>query len=81
MRKCLMLYVNKIGADQPAHPRSLISTFVVRSLDSRTCILCYIQSFETLASFCGCADQFESILVANPEDTFSRDVAQIKALT
>ena len=25
---------NSKGADQPAHPRSLISTFVVRSLDS-----------------------------------------------
>ena len=27
-------YVNNKGADQPAHPRSLISTFVVRCLDS-----------------------------------------------
>ena len=27
-------YANKKGADQPAHPRSLISTFVVRCLDS-----------------------------------------------
>ena len=26
--------VNNKGADQPAHPRSLISTFVVRWLDS-----------------------------------------------
>ena len=31
---CLMPYVNNKGADQPAHPCSLISTFVVRSLDS-----------------------------------------------
>ena len=31
---CLMLYANKKGADQPAHPRSLMSTFVVRCLDS-----------------------------------------------
>ena len=29
-----MPYVNNKGADQPAHPRSLISTFVVRCLDS-----------------------------------------------
>ena len=29
-----MVYANKKGADQPAHPRSLISTFVVRCLDS-----------------------------------------------
>ena len=29
----------------------------------------------TLASFCGCAGRFESYLVANPEDRFSRDEA------
>ena len=29
-----MPYVNNKGADQPAHRRSLISTFVVRCLDS-----------------------------------------------
>ena len=29
-----MSYVNNKGADQPAHPRSPISTFVVRCLDS-----------------------------------------------
>ena len=31
---CLISYVNNKGADQPAHPRSLISAFVVRCLDS-----------------------------------------------
>ena len=29
-----MPYTNNKGADQPAHRRSLISTFVVRCLDS-----------------------------------------------
>ena len=38
-KTCLMLYANNKGADQPAHPRSLISTFVVRCLDSMICIL------------------------------------------
>ena len=33
MRKCV-LYANNKGADQPAHPRSLISAFVVHCLDS-----------------------------------------------
>ena len=33
-KTCLMSYANKKGADQPAHPRSLISAFVVRCLDS-----------------------------------------------
>ena len=35
----LMAYANNKDADQPAHPRSLISTFVVRCLDSMICIL------------------------------------------
>ena len=29
-----MPYADNKGADQPAHPRSLISTFIVRCLDS-----------------------------------------------
>ena len=35
----LMSYANSKGADQPANQRSLISTFVVRCLDSMICIL------------------------------------------
>ena len=31
---CLMSHANNKGADQPAHPRSLISAFVVRCFDS-----------------------------------------------
>ena len=38
-KKCLMPYANNKVADQSAHPRSLISTFVVRCLDSMICIL------------------------------------------
>ena len=33
-KMCLMSYANNKGADQPAHPRSLISTFVVHWLDT-----------------------------------------------
>ena len=33
-KMCLMSDVNNKGTDQPAHPRSLISAFVVRCLDS-----------------------------------------------
>ena len=32
-KMCLMSYANNKGADQPAHPRSLINAFVVRCLD------------------------------------------------
>ena len=34
MRKTVLSYANNKGADQPARPRSLISAFVVRSVDS-----------------------------------------------
>ena len=34
MRKPVLSYANNKGADQPAHPYSLTSTFVVRCLDS-----------------------------------------------
>ena len=33
-KTCLMPYADNKGADQPVHPRSQISTFVVRCLDS-----------------------------------------------
>ena len=35
----LMSYASNKGADQPEHPHSLISTFVVHCLDSMICIL------------------------------------------
>ena len=34
MRKPVLPYANNKGADQPVHPHSLISTFVVHCLDS-----------------------------------------------
>ena len=59
-----------------ANPRSLISTFVVRCLDNIIPGF-YIRNFKPVPSFCGCAGRFESYLVENPEDRFSRDEAQI----
>ena len=38
-KMCLKSYANNKGADQPAHPRSLINAFVVRCLDSMIHIL------------------------------------------
>ena len=61
-KTCLMPYANNKGADQPAHPHSLISTFVVSCLDS----MIRIQSFKILASFCNWGGLFESYLVKNP---------------
>ena len=71
MRKPVYAYANNKGADLPAHPRSLIITFVVLSLDSIIPLLA-ISKVSRLASFCSWA---ESYLVANPEDRFSRDEA------
>ena len=34
VKMCFMPYANNKGADQPVHPRSLISTFVVHCLGS-----------------------------------------------
>ena len=81
-----MPYANNKGADQPAQAHSLISAFVVGCLDS---IISPVSNhnFMPLSCFCGCAGQFESYLVANTEDRFSRNKAHIvcerkmKALT
>ena len=72
-----MPYANNKGADQPAHPRSLISAFVVRCICSIISILAKSRRFKTLANFCGCAGRFESYLVKNPEDKFSRDKTRL----
>ena len=73
----LVPYANNKGADQPVHPRSLISTFVVRCLDSMICILAIAKvSRFKLGSV---ADQVSLNLTWSkiPEDPFSRDVAQL----
>ena len=73
-----MPFANNKGADQPAHPRSLISAFVVRCIDSIIPLSSfYTRNFKPLPSFCDCADRFESYLVWNPEDRFSCDEAHI----
>ena len=40
----------------------------------------YIRNFKPLSSFCGSTGRFESTLVGNPEDRFSRDEAHINQL-
>ena len=70
-----MPFANSKGADQPAHLRSLISTFVVLPILYNTSSF-LIQNFKTLAGLCSCAGQLESYLVTNSEDSFTHDVAQ-----
>ena len=38
-KTCLRVFANNTGADQPAHPRSLVSAFVIRFLESTICKL------------------------------------------
>ena len=63
-KMCLMPYANNKGADQPEHPHSLISVFVVHCLDS-IISLDSIAEISRLASFCGCASRFVSCLIGN----------------
>ena len=73
-----MAYANIKGADQPAHPRSLISTFVVCCLDSMIYILAIYPKFED--SVASVAEQAGLNLtwLKISEDTFSRDVALLQ---
>ena len=64
MRKCVMSYANNKGTDQPVHPRSLISAFVVHCLDS-IISLDSIAKISRLASYYGCTGRFVSGLVGN----------------
>ena len=72
-----MSYANNKGADQPAHPRNLISAFVVRCLDS----VMYVVSVTKISSLmlASVAEQANLSLTwsETPEDTFSHDEAHI----
>ena len=68
-------YANNKGPDQSAHPRSLISTFVVHCLDSIISLVSISEISRQLSSVT--AGRFESYLVANPENRFSRDGASL----
>ena len=71
-----MPYTNNKGADQPVLPCSLISAFVVRYLVSIIPLLATAE-ISRLGSLCSWGSRFESQLVANREDRFSRGVAHI----
>ena len=73
-----MPYANKKGAGQPVHPRSLITTLVVRCLDSMICILAIAKVSRlylvSVAEQAGLSLTWSKI----PEDTFSRDMAHMR---
>ena len=68
---------NNKCAGQPAHQHSLISPFAFHYLDS-TMPLVSLSKISRLAGLCSWAGRFESYLVGNPKDRFSRDVAHFK---
>ena len=66
-KKALFLpYANNKGADQPAHLRSLISTFVVRCLDSIISILAMSKISKPWLSLRSWAGRFKYYLFAIP---------------
>ena len=72
-----MLYANNKGADQPVHPRSLISAFAFRCLDSVMSLVSETKiSSLMLASI---AEQASLSLtwLETPEDRFSHDEAHM----
>ena len=64
-KACLLGVANNTVADQPAHPLSLISAFVICMLENFICKLVAEETGLNLA------------LTEPPEDRFSRDQAQI----
>ena len=78
---CRMPYANNKVADQPAHPRSLISTFVVRSFGSMICMLALSKVSRFL--LVSVAEQAGLNLTWSKisEDTFLRDEAHFSKQT
>ena len=72
-----MLYVNNKGADQPAHPRSLISAFVVRYLDNIIPLVSISEISSLYLASVAAQDGLCLTWSQTPEDRFSRDMAHI----
>ena len=76
-KMCLMSYANNKGADQPAHLRSLISTFVVHCLDN---IIPLVSKSEISSLMLASVAEQASLSMTwseTPIDTFSHDEAHV----
>ena len=78
-KTCLMSFADNKSADQPAHPRSLISAFVSRCLDSVMSLVSVTKISSLLLA--SVAEQASLSLTwsETPEDTFSHGVAQFNS--
>ena len=74
MKKPVLPYANNKGPDQPTQSDQRICCSLPRQYN----ISCFcIWNLKPLAGLCSWAGRFESYLVENPEDRFSRDEAQL----
>ena len=76
-KTCLVSYANNKGADQLAHPRSLISAFIVRCLDSVMFLVSVTKILSVMVA--SVAEQASLSLTWSEahEDMFSHDEAHI----
>ena len=75
---CLMSYANNKGADQPAHPRSLISAFIVGCLDSVMSLVSVTKISSLMLASVAEQASLSLTWTETPEDTFSRDEDHMK---
>ena len=75
-KTCFLLYVNDKTADQPVHPRSLISVFVVRCLDRIIPILA-ISKISRLMLVNEAGQVGLSHSLSETPNRFSRDTAHV----
>ena len=72
-----MSYANNKGADQPAHPRSLISALVFRCLDSVMSLVSVTKISSLMLASVAEQASWSMTWLGTHEDAFSRDEAQI----
>ena len=76
-----MPYANNKGTDQPAHPHSLISAFVVRCLDSRATEILKsesVRSTDDVIDVIGtCVRQSQIVTKTNDSSFSSKSVSEI----
>ena len=79
-KMCLMSYAHNKGANQSAHPRSLISAFVVRCLDSMLSLDSIAEISRLYLAFVAAQAGLCLAWSETPEYTFCRVMAHIDVL-
>ena len=79
-KMCLMSYAKKKGADQPSNPRSLISAFVVRYLDSVMSLVSVTKISNLMLASVAAQANLSLTWSETPEDIFSHEEAHFISL-